>query len=76
MGLSTSVAPGSSSPTGSRTSSRAAASGSRRSLPDTVIYLDALPRTSVGKLDKKAMRAAYAGVYLTRAPAESASMPR
>jgi fatty-acyl-CoA synthase len=35
-------------------------------LPDTVIYLDALPRTSVGKLDKKAMRAAYAGVYLQK----------
>jgi fatty-acyl-CoA synthase len=32
-------------------------------LPDTVIYLDALPRTSVGKLDKKAMRAAYADTY-------------
>ena len=32
-------------------------------LPDTVIYVDALPRTSVGKLDKKAMRAAYAGTY-------------
>jgi hypothetical protein len=24
---------------------------------------DALPRTSIGKLDKKAMRAAYAGIY-------------
>jgi len=33
-------------------------------LPDTVVYVDALPRTSVGKLDKKAMRAAYAGIYL------------
>ena len=32
-------------------------------LPDKVIYLDALPRTSVGKLDKKAMRAAYADIY-------------
>jgi acyl-CoA synthetase (AMP-forming)/AMP-acid ligase II len=32
-------------------------------LPDKVIYVDALPRTSVGKLDKKAMRAAYAGIY-------------
>jgi fatty-acyl-CoA synthase len=32
-------------------------------LPDTVIYLDALPRTSVGKLDKKTMRAAYADIY-------------
>ncbi len=33
-------------------------------LPDTVVYVDALPRTSVGKLDKKAMRAAYADIYL------------
>ena len=32
-------------------------------LPDKVIYVDALPRTSVGKLDKKAMRATYAGIY-------------
>jgi acyl-CoA synthetase (AMP-forming)/AMP-acid ligase II len=32
-------------------------------LPDTVLYVDALPRTSVGKLDKKAMRAAYADIY-------------
>ncbi len=29
----------------------------------TIIYVNALPRTSVGKLDKKAMRAAYAGIY-------------
>jgi non-ribosomal peptide synthetase component E (peptide arylation enzyme) len=45
-------------------------------LPDKVIYVDALPRTSVGKLDKKAMRAAYAGVYLTRALVDGANMPR
>jgi fatty-acyl-CoA synthase len=32
-------------------------------LPDTVVYVDALPRTSVGKLDKKAMRAAYGDIY-------------
>jgi fatty-acyl-CoA synthase len=32
-------------------------------LPDTVVYADALPRTSVGKLDKKAMRAVYGGIY-------------
>jgi fatty-acyl-CoA synthase len=32
-------------------------------LPDTVVYVDALPRTSVGKLDKKAMRATYVGIY-------------
>ena len=44
-------------------------------LPDKVIYVDALPRTSVGKLDKKAMRAAYAGVYRTCALADGANMP-
>ena len=36
-------------------------------LPDTVVYVDAFPRTSVGKLDKKAMRAAYADIYRTTA---------
>ncbi|HUL24936.1 MAG TPA: hypothetical protein VLW44_04075 [Streptosporangiaceae bacterium] len=30
---------------------------------DLVVEAQALPRTSVGKLDKKAMRAAYAGIY-------------
>ena len=37
-------------------------------LPETVIYVDALPRTSVGKLDKKTMRA-YAGIYRQAASA-------
>jgi fatty-acyl-CoA synthase len=32
-------------------------------LPDTIVYLDALPRTSVDKLDQVAMRAAHAGIY-------------
>lgn len=32
-------------------------------LPDTVLYVDRLPRTSVGKLDKKLMRSAHAGIY-------------
>ncbi|MEV0075373.1 long-chain-fatty-acid--CoA ligase [Nocardia neocaledoniensis] len=32
-------------------------------LPDTVLYLDSLPRTSVGKLDKKTMRAAHSSLY-------------
>lgn len=32
-------------------------------LPDAVIHLDALPRTSVGKLDKKAMRSEHADIY-------------
>ncbi|KAK1784565.1 long-chain-fatty-acid--CoA ligase [Rhodococcus qingshengii] len=30
-------------------------------LPDDIVYVDRLPRTSVGKLDKKALRAQYAG---------------
>ena len=32
-------------------------------LPDTVLQVDALPRTSVGKADKKAMRMQYADIY-------------
>ncbi|QIX48235.1 long-chain-fatty-acid--CoA ligase [Rhodococcus sp. DMU1] len=32
-------------------------------LPDTVLYVDALPRTSVGKLDKKSLRAQHADLY-------------
>ena len=36
-------------------------------LPDTVIYVDALPRTSVGKIDKNTLRAAHAGTYRTTA---------
>ena len=36
-------------------------------LPDTVVYVDAIPRTSVGKIDKKALRAAYADTYRTTA---------
>jgi len=36
-------------------------------LPDTVVYADAIPRTSVGKIDKKALRAANAGTYRTMA---------
>lgn len=32
-------------------------------LPDTVIRVETLPRTSVGKLDKKVMRAEYADIY-------------
>lgn len=35
----------------------------RWQLPDTVIRVDALARTSVGKLDKKVLRAEYADVY-------------
>ena len=32
-------------------------------LPDTVIFTDQLPRTSVGKLDKKSMRTAHTNLY-------------
>lgn len=32
-------------------------------LPDTVLFVDALPRTSVGKLDKKTMRAEHGDIY-------------
>jgi fatty-acyl-CoA synthase len=32
-------------------------------LPDTVLHVAALPRTSVGKLDKKAIRAEHADLY-------------
>ena len=39
----------------------------RWQLPDTVVYVDAIPRTSVGKVDKKALRAAHAGTYRTTA---------
>lgn len=32
-------------------------------LPDTVLFVDELPRTSVGKLDKKVLRAEHADIY-------------
>lgn len=32
-------------------------------LPEKVLYVDRLPRTSVGKLDKKALRSDFSGVY-------------
>lgn len=32
-------------------------------LPEKVLYVDRLPRTSVGKLDKKALRSEFSGVY-------------
>ncbi len=32
-------------------------------LPDTIIRVDRLPRTSVGKLDKKNMRGEYGDLY-------------
>jgi len=32
-------------------------------MPDQVVNLDALPRTSVGKLDKKRLRGSHSGIY-------------
>lgn len=32
-------------------------------MPDAVLFVEALPRTSVGKLDKKILRAEHADVY-------------
>ncbi|MRH93027.1 long-chain-fatty-acid--CoA ligase [Nocardia sp. SYP-A9097] len=32
-------------------------------LPDTILFVDELPRTSVGKLDKKVMRVEHADIY-------------
>ncbi|MFE3228602.1 long-chain-fatty-acid--CoA ligase [Nocardia sp. NPDC059228] len=37
-------------------------------MPDTVLFVDELPRTSVGKLDKKVLRVDYADVYKDAAP--------
>ena len=33
-------------------------------LPDKILFVDSLPRTSVGKLDKKVMRNEYKNIYL------------
>ena len=33
---------------------------SKYGIPERIVFVDALPKTSVGKLDKKAMRAQYA----------------
>jgi fatty-acyl-CoA synthase len=32
-------------------------------LPDQVLFVESIPKTSVGKINKKAMRAEYAGLY-------------
>jgi fatty-acyl-CoA synthase len=32
-------------------------------LPDQVLFVDSIPKTSVGKINKKAVRAEYAGLY-------------
>jgi fatty-acyl-CoA synthase len=36
---------------------------SKWQLPDQVIFVDGIPKTSVGKFDKKALRAEYEGLY-------------
>jgi fatty-acyl-CoA synthase len=36
---------------------------SRWQLPDRILFVDSIPKTSVGKLNKKAIRAQYAGLY-------------
>ena len=33
-------------------------------LPDEVVFVDAIPKTSVGKFDKKVIRAQYKDIYL------------
>ncbi|MFE3189433.1 long-chain-fatty-acid--CoA ligase [Nocardia sp. NPDC059240] len=40
-----------------------ASSFAKWQLPQTILFVDELPRTSVGKLDKKTMRARHAGIY-------------
>ena len=40
-----------------------AASFSRWQLPDRILIVESIPKTSVGKLNKKALRAEYAGFY-------------
>jgi acyl-CoA synthetase (AMP-forming)/AMP-acid ligase II len=49
---------------------------SKYAVPERVILVDALPRTSVGKLDKKALRAAHAsGALCGSAASEPAAQP-
>ncbi len=36
---------------------------SKWQLPDQVLFVDSIPKTSVGKLDKKVVRAEFAGLY-------------
>jgi fatty-acyl-CoA synthase len=38
----------------------------RWQLPDEVIFVDAIPKTSVGKVDKKVIREEYRGIYTSR----------
>lgn len=35
-------------------------------IPEEIIYLDSIPRTSVGKIDKKVIRAKYKDIYLQK----------
>jgi fatty-acyl-CoA synthase len=39
----------------------------RWALPDDVVFVEAVPKTSVGKFDKKALRARFAGHAATAA---------
>jgi fatty-acyl-CoA synthase len=41
---------------------------SKWQLPDQVLFVDSIPKTSVGKLDKKVVRAEYAGLYTQSGP--------
>jgi fatty-acyl-CoA synthase len=43
----------------------------RWQLPDRIVLVDSIPKTSVGKLDKKAIRAEYAGLYAQPAGGEA-----
>jgi fatty-acyl-CoA synthase len=38
-------------------------------LPDDIVFVEAVPKTSVGKFDKKALRARFAG-HVTTSTAE------
>ena len=35
-------------------------------LPEAVLFVDAIPKTSIGKIDKKAIRAQYKDIYMRR----------
>ncbi|MHA2386760.1 MAG: AMP-binding enzyme, partial [Candidatus Thorarchaeota archaeon] len=35
-------------------------------LPDEILFVEAIPKTSVGKIDKKIIRAEYRDIYATK----------
>ena len=45
---------------------------SRIAIPERVVVVDSLPRTSVGKIDKKQLRATYNGLSVTVSREETA----